>query len=251
MKSLGQRCKALGNRLWPRRWHPFALAERQIRGAGRGRVVAGPFRGMHYVDASVCSGYLPKLLGTYEMELHGLIEEYCAAEYAVIINVGAAEGYYAAGMAFRCPRAKVHAFESLPKGRALIRQMAELNRLSERLTIEGTCTRENLAALLRQNPGALLIMDTEGAEADLLQPETMPELAAIRVLVETHDFIRAGLTAEIAARFAATHQIRRFDTRARTREDLPVRSRFLDRWLLKHTREFRPAAMTWLDLKPK
>ncbi len=154
-------------------------------------------------------------------------------------------------MAYRCANARVHAFESVPEGRALIGELAQLNGLGDRIVIEGTCTRENLAALLQNHPGALLIMDAEGAEAILLEPNAVPDLAVTRVLVETHDFIRAGLSDEIAARFAATHHLRRFETRDRTREDLPIRSPLLDRWFLKHTREFRPAPMTWFDLKPK
>ena len=178
MKEVALRLKALGNLLGPRPWHPFTLSERKIRRASGGRIISGPFRGMRYVEASICSGYLPKLLGTYEMELHSLIEEYCAAEYPVIIDVGAAEGYYAAGMAYRCTQARVHAFESVPEGRTLIGELAQLNGLGDRIAVEGTCTHDNLTALLQNHPGALLIMDTEGAEERLLEPKTIPGLAA-------------------------------------------------------------------------
>src|SRR5438105_426555 len=71
-------------------------------------VLDGPFRGLRYPSASsLHSGLLPKLLGTYEAELHGPIEHLLKSRtYGAVVDVGAAEGYYAVGFALRCPEAR-------------------------------------------------------------------------------------------------------------------------------------------------
>jgi len=66
-------------------------------------VASGPFRGMRYVARAYHSAYHAKLLGTYEMELHGIVEELCRETPGIIVDVGAAEGYYAVGLAMRLP----------------------------------------------------------------------------------------------------------------------------------------------------
>ena len=104
---------------------------------------------------------------------------------------------------------------------------------------------------MRQVGSSLVIMDAEGAECELLRPDLIPELSGCRILVELHDFILPGVGSDIATRFDATHEIRRYKARVRCFEDLPIRSFFLDRSLLKLTREFRPASMEWFDLRPR
>ena len=47
---------------------------------------------MNYVNRSCASAYLPKLLGTYEQELHWCVENICSMKPGLILNVGAAEG---------------------------------------------------------------------------------------------------------------------------------------------------------------
>src|SRR4051795_10844916 len=60
-------------------------------------VSGGPFAGLVYPDRTPIS-LVPKLLGIYERELHGAIEAAIRAQPDVIVNVGAADGYYAVGL---------------------------------------------------------------------------------------------------------------------------------------------------------
>ena len=76
-------------------------------------VSGGPFAGLTYPDREPIS-LVPKLLGIYERELHGAVEAAVLGQPEVIVNVGAADGYYAVGLARRCPSATVHAFEADP-----------------------------------------------------------------------------------------------------------------------------------------
>ena len=70
-------------------------------------VAAGPFAGMRYAGLPSGSTAGPKLLGSYESEIAAWIEGLCGARLDTIVDVGCAEGYYAVGMAMRCPAARV------------------------------------------------------------------------------------------------------------------------------------------------
>lgn len=230
--------------------HPNVLARRKVRRVAGGAVLAGPFAGLKYAPRSVGSAYEPKLLGTYEMELRGVVERLCAADFGRIVNVGAGEGYYAVGLAVRCPAAEVVAFEGDPAGRELIRRMAQLNGVSGRVRVEGVCGPAELERELSGEARKLVVMDVEGGERALLRPEEVPALGAAHVLVELHDFIHPGLGAEIEARFRGTHRIEKIKQRPRRAADLPFRSLLLDRWVVRLTDEQRPVLMEWLYLRP-
>src|SRR5438132_1427624 len=75
---------------------------------GKGRVIIGPFAGMRILDQNP---FLPYLLGTYELELHSVLERLLERNWDRIIDIGAAEGYYAIGLSMRCPDAQCIAFE--------------------------------------------------------------------------------------------------------------------------------------------
>src|SRR5438128_2544282 len=116
---------------------------------------------MRYILGSVGSAYVPKLLGIYERELNPYVEQACLLNFPLIIDVGAAEGYYAIGMALRNPNARVIAFEMEQKGRAALQEMAELNNVMSRVEIRGKCAPEDLAQILATSDRALIFCDAE------------------------------------------------------------------------------------------
>lgn len=243
--------KTAFNLICPPAWHPAALAKKKLHRVARGRVLAGPFEGMRYAERSAGSAFEPKLLGTYELELRPVIERLCAAGFGLIVNVGAGEGYYAVGMATRCASARVVAFESDERARALIRRMAEMNGVRERVRVEGLCEPEALARTIPADSPCLLIVDVEGGELSLLNPETLPALKRCHVLVELHDFIRDDTSAEIESRFRHSHTIEKIRQRGRGVEDLPFRDPLLDRWVVRYTDEQRPVVMEWFYMRPR
>ena len=162
-------------------------------------VSGGPFAGLSYPDASAIS-LIPKLLGVYERQLHRPLEEAIRAEPDLIVNVGAADGYYAVGLARRCPGATVHAFEGDAGQRALLARVATAN--GAELRIAGVAGADDLSDLAGERP--LVVVDCDGCEGALLQPSL---LGSATIIVELHDFIEPGIGDEIAARFAATHDV--------------------------------------------
>jgi hypothetical protein len=101
------------------------LAKRYLRKTGIGpatrsfatrhglEVTGGPFAGLRYVPRYVSWSVdlIPKLLGTYEQELHPVIERWLNAGFDTFVDVGSAEGYYAVGLARGVEGARVHAFD--------------------------------------------------------------------------------------------------------------------------------------------
>ena len=116
-------------RIIPSHIHPYVLVNRIIEKAVGRTVYLGPFAGMKYVNSTSEGPYYPRLLGTYELELGPTIEELCQKSFDTIMAVGAAEGYYAVGLAIRNPQSRVIAFELNVKGQNLMRQMAKMNNI--------------------------------------------------------------------------------------------------------------------------
>lgn len=239
----------------PKRYRPIGYLEHLVRTKTKGRVFDGPFKGMTYIEDAVGSAYIPKMLGIYERELNECIEHACALDLPLVVDIGAAEGYYAVGLARRMVRTQVVAFEMEQKGRELLHKMALLNNVTERISMNGKCEVEDLSETLKDEPRSLIICDVEGYEDILIDPKRIPSLGTAHILVELHDFIVPGVTERIQERFAPSHDIRVIDQEERRRSDLPWRTlgtamlpgSYLD-WAVS---EWRPVRMSWLWMQPK
>jgi hypothetical protein len=163
------------------------------------RVLRGPFAGLRYPPRRIAS--VPKRIGAYELELHPWLDAALALPPARFVDIGAADGFYAVGVARR--GIPTEAFEIARSARAEIRALAQLNRVE--LTVRGRAT----AALLERLDfrDALVLCDCEGAEVDLLVPPVVARLATATVIVEVHESSRPGAGALLRERFAATHAI--------------------------------------------
>ena len=208
----------------------------------------GPFKGLRLPDEmrTRFRALAPKLLGAYEPELERFIEAAARDSFATIINVGAAEGYYAVGLAKRT-NARVIAYEADEGMRAMLRSTIAAN--GAVVDVRGICTLADLVSCDLDAP-ILLLVDCEGCERALLDPERAPMLEHANIVVELHDFIEAGIRDTIRDRFALTHDqawARSSDTavqRPELAELTPAEAALaLD--------ELRPVPMEWLALSPK
>ena len=185
-------------------------------------VVSGPFLGMKYISNSTGSRLLPKILGTYELELHRVIGEICKKSFDVIVDVGAAEGYYAVGMAYRNPNVRIVAFETEANGRNSIKEMADINGVADRVSVRGFCDSKLLSDSILYNEKCLIIMDIEGAESVLLDNRAIPKLNNCNILVEVHERLVPGVGDIIVDRFKNTHKIIEIKKRERVLGDFPI-----------------------------
>jgi hypothetical protein len=216
-------------------------------------VQSGPFAGMVLPDrASWGDGdLLPKLLGCYEAELHPVIDEIVATTPDLIVNVGAAEGFYAVGMSRALPQAFVHAFDAEATSQDICRQAAVLNDASNRVSVAGKCTPDLLQAIVPRGRSPVVICDCEGYERELIDPQRIPALRVATLVVECHDFIDASITQTLVDRLNGSHTLEGIREASRDPNAFPFLQRLdsLDRWLA--VCEYRPTMMHWLVARPK
>ncbi len=218
-------------------------------------VLAGPFAGLKYPDWK-CHGsaIFPKLLGSYEAELHGFIERVLGTNPSTVVDIGCAEGYYAVGCALRSPDLKVVAADISPQARALCSQLAHTNGVGARVAVTGRITRNELLQLAAES-GGWIICDCEGGELELFDEEVFRKLADWHLLIEMHEYIVPGIEERLAVLAGKTHNIETIDSVDDYRRqrlwasscvaNLPDKLRF------EFYYEGRPGLMRWLCACPK
>jgi hypothetical protein len=209
----------------------------------------GPFQGLKIVAGPQWIDW-PALLGTWERELHPVIERLIADPPRTVINIGAATGYYAVGLAVRCPQTSVLAYEIRPEMQRHVTTLAASNGVANRVRALGRCDHAELATALADHPESLILMDIEGGEVDLLDLERHPGLRRCRLLVEEHEVFVPGCLDILTARFAPTHRVEVIPGQARVPADLPLRWPLANRWLRRLMNEGRSQPQSWLNMTP-
>lgn len=203
----------------------------------------GPFAGMDY-DPSPERWQACKLLGCYEAELNGVVELLISRKPERIINVGCGEGYYAVGLARRCPGAVVDAYDTDAAALDVLRHLAERNHVKNIERVGGLCTAADLQALAGKR--TLVVCDIEGGEVGLFAPAVIESLAQSDVLIEMHDRIVPDATSILVDRFRGTHlfslvhSVSRRDPRP-----YPELESFSEQEVREGLDEDRGAPMTW------
>ncbi|MGE3906816.1 MAG: hypothetical protein AB7F36_12755, partial [Reyranellaceae bacterium] len=151
------------------------------------------------------TGHIAKVLGVYERQVAIALQQAARANPTRFINVGSGDGYYLVAMGRLLPQARLIGFDTSDQANEEARKVLAANGMADRAELPGHCDRNALAAVLAQD--SLLLVDCEGYEADLLDPEALPELRRATMVVELHDFARPGVTELLRQRCAATHRI--------------------------------------------
>jgi len=170
------------------------------------RVLSGPFQGMKCLNATCWDLPTSKWIGSYEDELHSLLDRLLSKEYQCVMNIGSAEGYYAVGFALRRIAEEIRAYDCDRRSRQLTRQLANANQVGPQIAIEKKCDRRDFDRHLRSL--SLVICDIEGAEYELLCPKMSPSLRNADILVEVHswrDMSPTRVEEVLISRFNKTH----------------------------------------------
>ncbi|HMJ67961.1 MAG TPA: hypothetical protein VK508_03665 [Cyclobacteriaceae bacterium] len=173
-------------------------------------VMHGPFKGMKYPQLSRLSGYyirgpiLAKMVGCYEREVHGFLEDILKKEYTEILNIGSAEGYYSVGFARIFPNSRNVAFDIDVNARDMCKQIAALNGVEARIEVDSRCTSETLINFRFRKRG-LILSDCEGFEKDLFTPEVVRKVSNCDLLIELHDFADPNIYPVLHQLFKDTH----------------------------------------------
>jgi hypothetical protein len=244
-------------KLVPATLQPSGHLRSLVRNQTRCRVYSGPFKGLRWIPQTDPNAEfdIPKLLGIYERELAPCMERACGLNFSLIVDVGAAEGYYAVGLAVRNPAAKVVAFEMQSKVQAELVKKATLNGVTERVQVCGKCEPQDLEQALTGADRPFVICDTEGYEVELLDLKKVPSLSRAFILVELHEFAVTGITETIQRWYALTHKITHIWQEERGPADFPFSDLYArclpSSYLLWAVGESRPERMAWLWMEPK
>ena len=186
-------------------------------------VRSGPFAGMRWGTRAVGSMVAPKLIGTYEKELASIVEH--LPGFDLVIDIGAAEGWYAVGLLYRKTARKVVAFEQTENGQNGCRDNAKRNGVAELLEVRGKCEVEDLRLLLDPAPRAdfrvLIVSDCEGYENELLVAGVLQRCRRAHLLIETHDSPVPGTHARLAKELGSSHIVTEIQPARRSRSDIP------------------------------
>jgi len=224
----------------------------RLRALSRDRVLSGPFAGMQLTGLPAA----PELLGTYERELFAVVQELASRPLRTLVNVGARYGYYAVGMARLMPAVTVKAYEWSDEARAQLASAVHANGVQDRVTVAGYCDGADLDADLATDDGVLVVCDIDGGETSLLDPQRLPALRRVTVLVECHGPAETPTEAVMVHRFLVTHDVRRIAMEERVLSQLPTgiaepwRSR-MPRTLEALMQEHRTLPQSWLLLTPR
>lgn len=170
-------------------------------------VASGPIQGMRYSRSqSYGSALIPKLIGSYESELHEFMEKLLANSYATFVDIGFAEGYYLVGLARRLHGAKKIGFDISDDAHALCKENIRINNMTlVEFELHKVWTYQGHKDLVK-SPG-LVVVDCEGFEFEIFKLLNQDDLIKCDWIVETHDFLVSGVHEIVKESLAETHHI--------------------------------------------
>jgi hypothetical protein len=239
----------------------LADAQDRLMDANGPLVAAGPFAGMRYLRSSSGSVLGAKLLGCYEAELHGIISQISGDPPDLFIDVGAAEGYYAVGVASMLKQGKrsgnickIIAFEANFIARHRLIQLARLNGVQNDLEIAGLASPDSLSRHLQGAKNPILWCDIDGGEYGLLDPTIISGLNKTTIVLETHEAMAGRPVSFILKRFHHSHSLQRIPNQERSAEDWfppELSSVFSPQEKALLMDEMRPPGNDWVVLRPR
>jgi hypothetical protein len=218
-------------------------------------VSEGPFAGLRYPEAKAYGSALyPKLLGTYENELHPFFRGLPLREYEAVIDVGCAEGFYLIGLGRLIPDIPLIGIDTDPEALRLVKKMAGVNQVkAERLKLHQEFSPVKLVTNLPRR--SLLICDCEGFEATVFSKDNLWLWRDSDLLIECHDFILPKITEDLAARLEASHLVTIVESVDADQKISIPRNENFRRARPEHRRrllhEGRPTRMRWILAKAR
>ncbi|MEP5613298.1 MAG: hypothetical protein ABJP45_13685 [Cyclobacteriaceae bacterium] len=206
---------------------------------------------MKYLKYSITGSYFPKILGTYELELHSIIMQLTDYNFRQLVIVGAGEGYYAAGLS-RYLKAPAVAYERNKESLKALEELCQLNAL-EPIEYRGECKPASLDQLTQ----SLIVMDIEGEEIEFLNFGVIGKNHDCYWIIEVHgEKVKNAFTEQLDQ----IYELKFIACQQRSMKDFPIRFGSLRMCLFKRywfslMQEWRgggpDGSLGWLVLEPK
>jgi hypothetical protein len=218
-----------------------------------GTVTYGPFKGLKLTRFPYWGSFDlgSQCLGLYELEVLEILRKLSPVSDRLFIDIGAADGYYALGMLYANKCAKAICFEKSERGRETIQQNAKLNNLESGLFVLGEATSESILGLSPTDlVGAVVIIDIEGYEFELLTETVLRQLKNCTLIIEIHNWVenfeeKYPAFLRVASLFFDIEIIERF---GRDTSNMPELRDFTDDNRLLCVSERRPCLQRFLKL---
>ena len=153
------------------------------------KIAFGPFAGMSLSLDPWWGSYdqISKILGEYEKEvLNKLCNFLKLNQNTIFIDIGAADGFYAIGVAYKNLAKHVYAFEISLKGQEELKKNSLTNKCNHKITIQGKANFENLYKISNELNNAVIIIDIEGDEYNFLEEKILKLFKFSYLIVELH-----------------------------------------------------------------
>ena len=221
-----------------------------------GVVNYGPFKGLQLNDDTWWgqSDLGSQCLGLYEREILEFISGINNDEFNTFIDIGAADGYYAIGMLLSGKVNKTICFEMSEKGREVIHENWVKNGATGKLEVFGKVDAVSLANLSREDrANALILIDIEGNEFELLKAEALRLLSNCTLIIEIHNWVDDFLAKykEFLESAGEYFQVEVLSWIARDTNHIDELNGFSDDNRLLLVSEGRPCRMRFIKLTPK
>jgi hypothetical protein len=208
-------------------------------------VAAGPFKGMRYISECTTGTLSPKILGSYEAELHDIVNRIMQTNYEYVFNIGCGEGYYAVGLARAMENVTVYAFDIDTTALTNVSEMAAINGVSKRVIATDVCDLTTFNSF--EKAKSVVICDIEGNEEDVLDPAVYGALRHMDLLVEIHDGPRSTRLHDLLVeRFRESHKLEFVRYRDRGYDDCKsIKSLKRRKNKVMSVNEFRKRGIEW------
>lgn len=150
----------------------------------------GPFKGMKIAKEKSWEldyGITTKILGTYEEKVVNKLIKF-SKKNNTFIDIGAADGFYVVGMAFKNFFKYIYAFEVNSQSRKIIKLNHKLNKCKQNIKIKSEANYLSLKRIVKLRKKCTLLIDIEGAEFDLLSLKVLKLLKDCNIICELHKF---------------------------------------------------------------
>ena len=220
------------------------------------QVAYGTFKGMKLSKNTYWSknDIITHILGVYEKHVLKKIIEFSKKGNYPFIDIGAADGYFAIGMAFSETFKKIYAFEIDEEGRRSLNRNIENNFCKDKVVVDIEANFETLKEIVDKNKSAVILIDIEGSEFDLLDDNLLQLLSNCYIVCELHPtlstngFEKQNMLINNAKAFFDVSIIQRESYSPNKFSEL---NEFTDEERLIAFGEGRENNMNWLILEPK